>query len=123
VHKKIAAAFTKKGREDTLLLSLPSSSGVGHYLVGVCIVENNIVIAHECPACIRKKACWHNDVALQAFLDKLWWRKELESYRVVYLTKKVTMSEDWVQIPIPGQPLEIEVDAYEQKQLLREYTA
>lgn len=115
MHKKITATFTKKDRIDSLFLSLPSSNGVGFYLVGVCIVEKSIVIAHECPACKVGRSCWHNEIALETFLAKLWWRKELADYKVVRLTRKITMSDDWVQIPIPGQPLEFEVDAYEQQ--------
>jgi len=114
-NQEIIAAFTKKDKEDVLMLALPSTSGAGHYLVGVCILENQIVIAHECPARIRKKDCWHNDVAHRAFLEKYWWKKELSTYKVVYVTSKIIMAEDWVQIPIPGQSLEFGVDAYEQQ--------
>ena len=108
----ISAAFTNETNQEVLYLSLPSSSG-GQYLAGVCVVKNKIVVAHECPASRLKKPCWHNETATQAFLEHLWWRKELQQYEVVHLNRKIQLSEDWVQIPVPGQPIEIGVDQNE----------
>ncbi|MDH6372814.1 hypothetical protein M2444_004643 [Paenibacillus sp. PastF-3] len=98
---RIAAALFTLSGQTSIIVSLPSSSGNGMYLTGASLLNGQIVIGHECPASRTRKSCWHTEIAAQTLKDVFWWKRELDSAPVISINRKVKMSEEWRQIPIP----------------------
>ncbi|KGP81971.1 MULTISPECIES: hypothetical protein [Paenibacillus] len=100
---QVHAVFTQQNQNETnpltIFVALSSSKGEGNYLVAATYIKGQIVIAHECPAIQLKRSCWHTEVVLYIFQTIFSHQPEIASARTVFMSKKITMKRDWVQIP------------------------
>jgi hypothetical protein len=99
IHKVITAAW--QVNKNSIVISCPSSRG-GNYLIGVTQKNGHLIVAHDCPAINVGKSCWHVKAALDAYCQWQWWQ-EIDSTKYQSVSKKIILSPDWEQIPIPGQ--------------------
>ncbi len=84
--------------ENSLVFACPSSRGAT-YLVGVTAKTGTLTIIHDCPAIKANKTCWHLGAARDVYENWFWWQDTPQETNA--LRKKIKLSSDWVQIPVP----------------------